>query len=145
MADVRPEPPQITQDPDITWAAGLYEGEGSAAIGKNGQTVVCLGMTNEWTVHKFHEAMGVGKVYDSPRRPPRKKMYVWRVHRRNDVIFVLELLLSTGLLSPTRVDQAKRVLDRTYEISELRGAQQKFQRDRQADLELLKKVGLIDE
>ena len=133
--------PEILITDRLAWAVGLYEGEGSASIGRNGTPVVCMGMTNPEAIYEFHKVVGVGKVYEFNSKPPRKKVYSWRTTRRDDIIYVLTLFLNTNLLSAARIIQARRVLERAQEINpSLRGM---HANKKKADIELLKKVGLI--
>jgi hypothetical protein len=47
---------------EIAWAAGLFDGEGTATI-CGGQRRLAVKMADEESVRRFHAAIGVGKVY----------------------------------------------------------------------------------
>jgi hypothetical protein len=51
-----------TRENEIAWAAGLFDGEGTATICR-GRPRLGLRMTDEATVRRFAEAVGHGKVY----------------------------------------------------------------------------------
>jgi len=73
---------------EIAWAAGLFDGEGTATF-CSGRRRLAVKMADEESVRRFHSAVGVGKVYGpyehraatlrdgSPRRPS----FVWIAER----------------------------------------------------------------
>jgi hypothetical protein len=58
-------------NPEWTWAAGLYEGEGTVSRRSNGWSI-CLSMTDEPVIRRFHRAVGCGKVYGPYARNAEK-------------------------------------------------------------------------
>ncbi len=104
---------------DVAWAAGLFEGEGSAFIGSGQrQPCVALAMTDEDVVARFASIMGVGNVR-SYHRPPNKRYWQWTAQSRNDVIAALEALLPH--LGARRTRAALTVLARAAEMRSLTG------------------------
>ena len=84
----------------IAWAAGLFEGEGCFFINtvrKEGKSYrypcATLKMTDEDVVRKFHEIVGVGKVWRKPAaRLGWKPQWDWRCHGSEETEKVFELL-----------------------------------------------------
>ena len=57
---------------ELAWAAGLFEGEGSFSRSAKGRVRASLKMVEESSVRRFHDAVGVGKVY-GPYGPYKKQ------------------------------------------------------------------------
>ena len=84
---------------EIAWAAGLFDGEGTATV-CGGRSRLAVKMADEESVRRFHHAVVVGKVYGpyehraatlrdgSPRRPS----FMW-VAEKTDAIAAARLLL----------------------------------------------------
>ena len=84
---------------EIAWAAGLFEGEGCAALCKNGVDIVprlYLNMTDEDVMRKFFKIVGVGILYEpteySKNKPRCKPQWRWTVNKRGDVIWLMDQL-----------------------------------------------------
>ena len=84
----------------IAWAGGLYDGEGSAGSYERGKRPdgsprfhpqVSLAMTDEDSVLRFQEIVGVGKV-GWETRPPHKPLYRWKVSSFEEAQAVAALL-----------------------------------------------------
>lgn len=60
---------------ELRWAAGLFEGEGSVATQR---CLVAVGMTDKDSVDRFHAAVGFGHSGVQEKRPPYKRLYLWR-------------------------------------------------------------------
>jgi hypothetical protein len=94
----------------IAWAAGLYEGEGTATRCK-GRLRLSIKMTNEETIRRFAAAVNCGTVY-GPYKPSsrdgyaRKPVWVW-LAECDDAWSVAELL--RPWLSAARRSQLDRV------------------------------------
>lgn len=89
MSDPTPE--------EIAWAAGLFEGEGCFTIQRTRQyryPVASLQMTDEDTVRRFYDVVGVGRLYldQKPYGLGTKTMHQWRASARADFAAVVELL-----------------------------------------------------
>jgi len=60
---------------ELAWAAGLFDGEGTIGVRKNGTTEAyrrigaSVGMTERFVVERFAKAVGIGKFYDHLKRP----------------------------------------------------------------------------
>ena len=69
---------------EIAWAAGLFDGEGSATVCRR-RSRLAVKMADEESVRRFHAAVGVGKVYGpyghraATRRDgsPRRPSFIW--------------------------------------------------------------------
>lgn len=75
------------------WAAGFYEGEGSAYASKGGDTRrhLCLGLPNSdlEVLERFCGIVG-GKIYPGARREGHRPMWLWRAARRELVAEIVE-------------------------------------------------------
>jgi hypothetical protein len=81
---------------NVAWAAGLFEGEGSIAIGRDkrrGHDTIQLSLssTDEDVVRAFHQVIGTGYVELRPYAD-RKDQYKWRCCRRREIAKVLDQL-----------------------------------------------------
>ena len=69
---------------EISWAAGLFDGEGTATI-CGGRRRLAVKMADEESVRRFHSAIGVGKVYGPYEHRtatlrdgcPRRPSFMW--------------------------------------------------------------------
>jgi ribosomal protein S27AE len=94
------------RESEVAWAAGLFEGEGSIAILGN-SVRLHLAMTDEDTVYRFREIVGVGGI--CIRRIRRTQpLHTWHLNKRADVERVLTLLLPW--LSSRRTARAMEAL-----------------------------------
>ena len=74
----------------LAWAAGLFEGEGCMS----GRNTLRLQMTDKDVVEKFHDAVGLGKIYYYPSRDgKRKETWTWYLEKRNFVRLLLSKFL----------------------------------------------------
>lgn len=97
---------------EIAWAAGLFEGEGTCCVVRNGKSLratVELTSTDEDVVRKFHRIMGCGKL-TCRDRPPNKPAWKWYAYSAGIVIEVLTVLLP--FLGERRTKEAEVVLER---------------------------------
>lgn len=82
-------------DPEVAWAAGFFEGEGSITQ-SNGRLVTRIRNTDEEPIYRFASIVKFGEVYgpytqaDGLRRP-RKPFWDW-VASEYEALEVLELL-----------------------------------------------------
>lgn len=79
---------------ELAWAAGLFEGEGTVAT-CNGRRRLQVKMISESSVRRFHEAIGVGKMY-GPYGPYKsqlgsKPIYLWIAEKEDRDIAILRL------------------------------------------------------
>jgi len=90
----------------IGWAAGLYEGDGTATR-CGGRLRLAVRMTNEEPVRRFAAAVGCG-VVDGPysNRACRKRAWTW-VAEGEDALIAADLL--RPWLSTARRGQLERV------------------------------------
>ena len=94
---------------NIAWAVGLYEGEGSCYFDKsNKQWRMKLKMTDRDAVVRFHETVGVGKVYYEPNKN-KKPAWNWVLFRQAEVKDLLSKFLP--LLCDRRAHRALDALD----------------------------------
>jgi hypothetical protein len=79
----------------IAWAAGLFEGEGTFGVFKNGKnsnpcTHMRIVMSDEDTVRKFHEVAGVGAVHGPQvMKNAKKLMWQWRCQKSGDIAILI--------------------------------------------------------
>lgn len=105
---------------DIAWAAGLFEGEGSAVCynlpnRKDSIRVsVVLPSTDKDVVEKFHKIFNVGSV-NGPYKPSNgvKDRYVFEVQNQRGCIFVLGQIYP--YLCERRKQQADNLIDNVLE------------------------------
>lgn len=64
---------------DICWAAGLFEGEGSISVQREGRKVwLQLGTRDKDVLERFHRIVGLGAIRFEPRRKPHySDMWRW--------------------------------------------------------------------
>lgn len=96
-----------TFDPEVAWAAGFFEGEGTITR-SSGRLFVRLNNTDSEPVYRFAGIVGFGEVYGpyeypGPHGSKRKPFWVWHAEEY-DALEVLELLWPW--LSGRRHDQA---------------------------------------
>ena len=77
------------------WAAGLFEGEGSVGIRRNGTVILSLSSTDRDVIGRFQAVIGCGRVSSQPPGRNGRTKRLWRV----DVI---------------QVDEVRRVVRRLY-------------------------------
>jgi hypothetical protein len=100
---------------ELGWLAGIMEGEGSFILTNNGRreeemAMLVVAMTDEDVVRRVHALTGCGRVngpYMGPGR--RKPIYRWRIRNRDDVMYLVKLVLP--MLGNRRRKQAQRLLD----------------------------------
>ena len=110
----------MPSDLDIAWAAGLYEGEGSAMIlaAPQCQPRVALNMTDEDVVRRFAAIFGRGNVRRYEGKNGRLPQWQWSVQSGPDVVYVLALLWPH--LGERRRERATEVMERALKIGEPR-------------------------
>ena len=103
---------------DIAWAAGIYEGEGTAN-GYAGRkrphilaTQVRIGQKNPWILHRCKELFGghiSTSINNSPLNTDRLPitMYTWQISGARARGFLMTIY---KFLSPRRKEQAKKAL-----------------------------------
>jgi hypothetical protein len=83
---------------DLSWAVGLFEGEGCFTVSRGGGYQygrAYLVMSDEDVVRRFAEIVGCGKVCIETRQhraPHHKTMYRWQASSRADFAQTAELL-----------------------------------------------------
>jgi len=100
-------------DPQIAWAAGLFEGEGCIYHAGGTTYILQVAMTDKDVIDKLNtifpgrlDITHAGKSY-------RKPLYRWRVGKREDVSYLLGKLLP--FFGDRRAHKALTTLD-TYEL-----------------------------
>ena len=91
----------LTNEIDIAWAAGLFEGEGSLSLTpvKNRPNSIkvsaSLSMTDKDVVEKFQSVVNFGKVKGpyQPQVKTYKVRWVWEVQNQPEVLKLIELFL----------------------------------------------------
>lgn len=81
---------------EIAWAAGLFEGEGSIQLWREGKSDrlyprLDLASTDEDVVRRFSNAVGTGRVYGPYSRPNRKTFWRCLLHGQ-DARHALDLI-----------------------------------------------------
>lgn len=88
----------MTRKESLMWAAGLFDGEGCITSRKKDKACLnlCLAMTDEDSVIKFHQVVGVGNVTikNSPSMKIKgwKTAWVWNTSGFENVQFVVASL-----------------------------------------------------
>lgn len=136
----QPKVNEVTKD--LAWAVGLYEGEGYACVRASGNIEVGINMTDREPVERFHQIMGIGVVRVYPPIPPRKTYYRWHVTRCDEVVQVLNVLIESGYLSPRRLEQANKTLERAKEIKPRGWGGRMSVEKKRRNLEILYSLGL---
>ena len=101
---------------DLAWAAGIYEGEGTASYNlvadkrnspPRGTQRVVVYQKDPWLILRFRELFGgaIGKA----RTTPRCELWYWRVYGVRARGFLLTVF---SFLSPRRKAQARAALER---------------------------------
>lgn len=102
-----PEPSQ--RDIDIAWAAGLFEGEGSWCVTRQGYARAALSSTDHDVAARFVAIVGVGSFYGPCfGRPPSRKPY-WRWTATNPQDFVHFAQLVEGQLGQRRLARLNEI------------------------------------
>lgn len=87
---------------ELAWAAGLFDGEGSASNNRRTATTssikLSVGQKDRRVLDRFHAAVGVGTVYG-----PRAGMYYYQAHSLESVQAVVAMLWQW--LSPVKRGQ----------------------------------------
>ena len=91
--------PAIREKLDLTWAAGLFDGEGYAGVIPHSEQansrvpVMSLSMTCFEAVHKFHAIFGLGSLFkEAPRQEHHKPALRWQARHRH-ALYVAERLI----------------------------------------------------
>lgn len=105
---------KIAIDPEIIWAAGLFDGEGSifastATKANAPRLTIALVMTERDTVERFAQAVGIGYVTQvHEATEDRKAVYRWTLQGTNDVKAAFAKL--EPYLSAQKHNQGRRAL-----------------------------------
>ena len=94
----------------LSWAAGLFEGEGCIRPENVTGVRLTLGMTDEDVVRSFAAVVGAGTVRRQEMPGVRKPMFVWTLQDRREVRRVLESFVP--LLHSRRRARAEEMLVR---------------------------------
>lgn len=80
-------------EPEVLWAAGLFEGEGCLTI-SGGYPRIKLNMTDEDVVRRFHNVICVGQVREDRAQEKHgyKRQWEWYTASRAGVAEVIRLL-----------------------------------------------------
>lgn len=97
---------------ELTWLAGLLEGEGCFFIDRGKYARMTLKMTDRDVVYRAYRTTGVGTFTEShpPRdqRTGRQPTFVWRVSRKDDVLSLMEDL--QPLMGARRANKIQEIL-----------------------------------
>lgn len=86
---------------EVAWAAGLFEGEGCLTInhksyksGVHSYPRVQMNITDKETLDRFHEVVGVGKIYSHKNGSylSNKPQWRWQIATKEGVREVIEQL-----------------------------------------------------
>lgn len=111
--------PQFTPNTEeLKWAAGLFDGEGTIGVRKNGNKSgyrrigIGLGMTDHNVVRRFADAVQLGVLREQPyvqsKYPSAKPVWRWRADNFEEVQAVVAQLWSW--LSGPKREQARRAI-----------------------------------
>lgn len=97
--------PPLTHE--VAWAAGLYEGEGTAGLfGKRVTTAVAILMTDLEPLERCRDALGLGYVEGPSRiREGWKPIYAWRISRAAEIVAFFDAVWP--FISERRKEQAR--------------------------------------
>lgn len=119
-------PPTFEVDPiEIAWAAGLYEGEGCCFLTPaspghpSGQPHLVISMTDLEPLLRFQRVFGgVGRIegplIDKRRPDVAKPIWRWSIKQWKACQQILHYLVPH--LSPRRIEQARPILEFTWEV-----------------------------
>jgi hypothetical protein len=79
----------------VAWASGLFDGEGSIGIQNKGYLTLRLSVTDEFTIRRFRECVGVGTLRMNGPRLGRIQSWIWFIGARRNVEVVLRKFLPT--------------------------------------------------
>lgn len=88
----------------ITWAAGLYEGEGSCRRVSRNSSQVHLGQKDRWVCDRMKALFG-GSITERPMNG--QPFYEWHIHGARARGFLMTMF---SFLSPRRQEQVKASL-----------------------------------
>jgi len=86
---------------DITWAAGVYEGEGSCFSSTPRNVTVTVSQKDEWLLERLRVYFG-GRVHVTTKKSRHRGIHEWKAHGQRAVDFLTEIYL---YLSPRRQAQ----------------------------------------
>jgi hypothetical protein len=119
VASSAPIPPQ-NLEAEEAWAAGLFEGEGSFGLRRNGTVLLSLGSTDKDVVQRFHTIVGTGQVSSRPPGKNGRRKRLWRVDviRVEDVLRIVDMLYPwLGTRRRAAADAAIATLQRRIDIA----------------------------
>lgn len=97
-----------TDEREIGWAVGIYEGEGSITL-SNGRPVIEIVNTNRWVCERFQRIVGGGNLCGPYRRSGRNEYWRLVFSGWNRCARLTDLLWDD--LSPRRQQQIQNVVD----------------------------------
>jgi hypothetical protein len=115
-------PPQNLEDVLVNkaWAAGLFEGEGSFGLRRNGTVLLSLSSTDKDVIERFRSVIGTGRISSQPPGRNGRRKRIWRV----DVIQVAEVLRIIEILYPwlgtrrrARADEAIDAINQRIDVA----------------------------
>lgn len=121
MADPKPTaplPPQNLDAEELAWAIGLFEGEGSITLRRNGTVTLSLAMTDLDIVERFLAAIGTGRLSSQPAGRNGRRKRLWRVDvdEIGEVVRILDLFYPRlGRRRQERADLARAVIQARIE------------------------------
>jgi len=93
----------------MAWAVGLFEGEGTIHLRREGGAKLELRMTDEDVVRRFCAVVGAGQVYGPvATREGWKPNFHWVSGRRQDVERILQTFIP--MLGKRRLDKAAEAM-----------------------------------
>lgn len=83
---------EASQEPEVIWAAGLFEGEGCITLSGKAPRLK-LNSTDEDVVRRFHEAVCVGQVREerAQEKYGYKRQWEWYTGAKKDVAQIIVL------------------------------------------------------
>jgi hypothetical protein len=106
----------VSNETDIAWAAGLFEGEGciTQEVSKHAQMLKIVSTDYDVLV-KFMSIVGVGRLESRKKAADHHKdQWQWRVQDAQGITLVLEMLMPHFCLR--RYQKAEEMLQRTKHI-----------------------------
>lgn len=86
----------VDLSPGMSWALGIFEGEGSIVTPyPHGRTVsLSIQMSDKDILERLHAIVGVGTItgpynYNRKQNVTYKEVWAWRAHKREDVKYLL--------------------------------------------------------
>lgn len=118
---------QHDDSPELYWAAGFFDGEGSIAFARNGnhrKVIITVPQTSIEPLERFQNAVRVGRIYGSYERTKNhlghKRYWIYQCQAQEEVQQITELLFP--LLCTAKREQMSEAMSKFRKYEETRPA-----------------------